>query len=196
MPKRMKLWLARILPPRISFTRHTQNWKWPDYSSIPFLHPPFTMNMDALFDGSLTSMVAGAVVSIVSLNVIFSLSKSFKRDSVGNSFGNVVTGSVSLLQNKDSVLKREEVKDSMDGYDELFAGARKNVGSLHEEGSIEKRQKEYQTMVNSFYNLVTDFYEWGWGQVRVGKSGFSSRGKLGHSFLHPRKPPTRDFSPC
>ena len=122
--------------------------------------------LDTLFDGSPTSMVAGAVVSIVSLNVMFSLAKSFKRDSVGNSFGNVVTGSVSLLQNKDSVLKREEVKDSMDGYDELFAGARKDVGSLHKEESIEKRQKEYQTMVNSFYNLVTDFYEWGWGQVR------------------------------
>ena len=111
-------------------------------------------------------MVAGAAISIVSLNIIFSLSKSFKRDSVGNSFGNVVTGSVSLLQNKDSVLKREEVKDSMDGYDNLFAGARKDVGSLHQEESIQKRQKEYQTMVNSFYNLVTDFYEWGWGQVR------------------------------
>ena len=111
-------------------------------------------------------MVAGAAISIVSLNIIFSLSKTFKRDSVGNSFGNVVTGSVSLLQNKDSVLKREEGKDSMDGYDNLFAGARKDVGSLHEKESIEKRQKEYQTMVNSFYNLVTDFYEWGWGQVR------------------------------
>jgi sterol 24-C-methyltransferase len=122
--------------------------------------------LDTLFDGSPTSLVAAAVVSIVSLNVVFSLAKSFQRDSVGNSFGNVVTGSVSLLQNKDSVLKREEVKDSMDGYDELFAGARKDVGSLHKEESIEKRQKEYQTMVNSFYNLVTDFYEWGWGQVR------------------------------
>ena len=122
--------------------------------------------MDSLFDGSLTSLVAGAAISIVSLNLIFTISKTFKRDSVGNSFGNVVTGSVSLLQNKDSVLKREEVKDSMDGYDNLFAGARKDVGSIHSKESIEKRQKEYQTMVNSFYNLVTDFYEWGWGQVR------------------------------
>mmetsp|Transcript_11192 Transcript_11192/g.21325 ORF Transcript_11192/g.21325 Transcript_11192/m.21325 type:complete len:402 (-) Transcript_11192:93-1298(-) len=120
--------------------------------------------LDSLMDGSLTSLVAGAAISIVSLNLIFALFKSFKRDGVGNSFGNVVTGSVSLLQNKDSVLKREEVKDSMDGYDNLFAGARKDVGSLHSKESIEKRQKEYQTMVNSFYNLVTDFYEWGWGQ--------------------------------
>jgi sterol 24-C-methyltransferase len=109
-----------------------------------------------VFDGaSTTSLVAGAVVSIVSLNVLFRLGKSFKRDSVGNSFGNVVTGSFSILSNRDSVLKREEVKESMD------------VGSLHKEESIQKRQKEYETMVNSFYNLVTDFYEWGWGQVRV-----------------------------
>jgi sterol 24-C-methyltransferase len=121
-----------------------------------------------VFDGaSTTSLVAGAVVSIVSLNVLFRLGKSFKRDSVGNSFGNVVTGSFSILSNRDSVLKREEVKESMDGYDDLFAGARKDVGSLHKEESVQKRQKEYETMVNSFYNLVTDFYEWGWGQVRV-----------------------------
>ncbi len=76
------------------------------------------------------------------------------------------SGSATLLQNKDSVLKRNQVKNSMDDYDDLFTGARKNVGSLHDQASIQKREKEYKTMINNFYDLVTDFYEWGWGQVR------------------------------
>ncbi|KAL7571397.1 hypothetical protein ACA910_007703 [Epithemia clementina (nom. ined.)] len=114
--------------------------------------------------GLTSPLVAGTVGLIVAINVIFRLSRSFKRDGVGNSFGGMFTGSVSLLSNPDSLIKREDVKDEMDGYDSMFTGARKNVGSLHEKESIEKRQKEYHTMVNSFYNLVTDFYEYGWGQ--------------------------------
>eukprot|EP00522_Entomoneis_paludosa_P004377 CAMPEP_0172471224 /NCGR_PEP_ID=MMETSP1065-20121228/67709_1 /TAXON_ID=265537 /ORGANISM="Amphiprora paludosa, Strain CCMP125" /LENGTH=400 /DNA_ID=CAMNT_0013229319 /DNA_START=80 /DNA_END=1282 /DNA_ORIENTATION=+ len=120
--------------------------------------------MESIFaETSLTTPVLG-VVLVLCINVVFRLAQSFKRDGVGNSFGNIITGSVNLLSNSDSVLKREEVKDSMDGYDKLFDGARKDVGSLHSKESIETRQKEYQTMVNSFYNLVTDFYEYGWGQ--------------------------------
>ena len=126
----------------------------------------FTMD-DLLSATGLTSpLLAGTIGVIVLINVVFRVSRSFKRDGVGNSFGGMFTGSVSLLSNPDSLIKREEVKDEMDGYDSMFTGARKNVGSLHEKESIEKRQKEYHTMVNSFYNLVTDFYEYGWGQVR------------------------------
>jgi len=47
----------------------------------------------------------------------------------------------------------------------LFNGAGKEVGRIHEEDSIQKRRNEYQTMIDSFYNLVTDFYEYGWGKV-------------------------------
>lgn len=115
--------------------------------------------------GISSPLVAGTVVLILCVNVIFRLARNFKRDGVGNSFGNIVTGGVNLLSNDDSVLKREEVKDSIGGYEKLFDGARKDVGSIHTKESIEGRQKEYETMVNSFYNLVTDFYEYGWGQV-------------------------------
>ncbi len=31
-------------------------------------------------------------------------------------------------------------------------------------GSLENRQSHYATMVNHYYDLVTDFYEFGWGQ--------------------------------
>jgi sterol 24-C-methyltransferase len=119
-------------------------------------------------DGAVTPVCVG-VASIISLNVIVRAAKSFKRDARGDSFGNIITGSVSILSNKDSVLKREQVNESMDGYDKLFDGARKNVGSLHQEESIRTREKEYnKTMINNFYDLVTDFYEYGWGQVSFG----------------------------
>lgn len=72
---------------------------------------------------------------------------------------------MSLLSNSDSVLGRDGVKECIEGYEGLFSGARKQVGTTSSSQSIENREKEYATMVNSFYDLVTDFYEWGWGQV-------------------------------
>jgi hypothetical protein len=116
--------------------------------------------MGGMFDEVLALLPNGAatpfvvcVASIISLNVIVRAATSFRRDAKGNSFGNFITGSVSILSNKDSVLKREQVSESMDDYDKLFDGARKNVGSLHEKESIETREKEYETMINSFYNV-------------------------------------------
>jgi len=88
--------------------------------------------------------------------------KSFKRDSY-KPFG-FVSDAASLLSNSDSVLGRDGVKESIAGYERLFSGARKNVGTTTTADSIQHREKEYATMVNSFYDLVTDFYEWGWGQ--------------------------------
>jgi len=64
-------------------------------------------------------------------------------------------------------------------YDELFAGARGEAGAITTDESIAKRQSEYQTMVNNFYDLVTDFYEWGWGQ----SFHFAPRLK-GEDFMH------------
>ena len=46
----------------------------------------------------------------------------------------------------------------------MFGGARKETGKITQEESVEKRKQRYADMVNHFYNLVTDFYEWGWGQ--------------------------------
>jgi len=105
-----------------------------------------------------------AVLTII-LNVFFRRNRQFQRDAANSSFKNTITGSMALLSNKDSVLSREGVKDSIEGYEKLFSGARKSVGSISSGESIRSREKEYKTMVNSFYDLVTDFYEWGWGQV-------------------------------
>lgn len=103
-----------------------------------------------------------AILQFLSTRVLSS-SKSFKRD-VHNKTFNTISDVVSLLSNPDSVLSREKVKESIVGYETLFAGARKSVGATSTTDSIENRAKEYKTMVTSFYDLVTDFYEWGWGQ--------------------------------
>ena len=33
------------------------------------------------------------------------------------------------------------------------------------DGNVEGRNEGYAELVNTYYNLATDFYEWGWGQV-------------------------------
>lgn len=117
--------------------------------------------------GGTITPVGIACIAVVGVNVAVRVTRSLKRDATGGTFGDFFTGSFNLLSNKDSVLERSEVKESITGYENLFSGARKDVGQISTEDSMKKREKEYQTMVNSFYNLVTDFYEWGWGQVRL-----------------------------
>jgi Cytochrome P450/Mycolic acid cyclopropane synthetase len=54
-------------------------------------------------------------------------------------------------------LKRDEVPSRVDEY----------VG-FHDEskgGDVQARKANYTTMVNDYYDLVTDFYEFGWGQA-------------------------------
>lgn len=38
------------------------------------------------------------------------------------------------------------------------------MGAISTDESIEHRRSQYQTMITNFYDLVTDFYEYGWGQ--------------------------------
>ena len=116
-------------------------------------------------------LITGAFVILLIVHILFtrifsSSVSSFKRDVHEKTF-NAVTTAVSLLSNPDSVLRREKVKESILGYERLFAGARKEVGATSTDDSIEHRANEYKTMVTSFYDLVTDFYEWGWGQVGI-----------------------------
>ena len=115
-------------------------------------------NSGLLVVGSLAALIGGHLV----LSFIL---RSFTRQVGDKSFGSV-SDAASLLSNNDSVLGRDGVKKSIAEYEGLFSGARKKVGTTSTAESIQNREKEYKTMVNSFYDLVTDFYEWGWGQVR------------------------------
>ena len=114
-------------------------------------------------------LVITAAVSLLCINIVVKMiaGGGFKRDPVKNSFADSIIGSASLLNNHDSVLNRDGVKHSIEGYEKLFNGARQTVGATTTKESISLREKEYATMVNSFYDLVTDFYEWGWGLVRI-----------------------------
>jgi sterol 24-C-methyltransferase len=49
-------------------------------------------------------------------------------------------------------LPRDRVQSTNDEYLSLF------------DKSPEARRSQYMKMVNDYYNLVTDFYEFGWGQ--------------------------------
>jgi len=52
--------------------------------------------------------------------------------------------------------KKEEVQGVVDTYQDFHNDTKKS----HKEERITK----YAQMVNQYYNLATDFYEWGWGQ--------------------------------
>jgi sterol 24-C-methyltransferase len=85
-----------------------------------------------------------------------------KRD--GSEYDNQVTGGMRILNNTDHTLKGNQFKESIQDYESMFKGARKQTGAITSEESVEVRKERYAAMINHFYNLVTDFYEWGWCQ--------------------------------
>ena len=48
-----------------------------------------------------------------------------------------------------------------DTVDQTYA----EYAALHDRGGAEARRSAYATMVNAYYDLVTDFYEFGWGDA-------------------------------
>ncbi len=68
-------------------------------------------------------LVCTAVAALIGLNIVFGIAKGgFKRDAVKHSFTNPFVALSSLLSNKDSVLEHGKVKDSIEGYENLFDG--------------------------------------------------------------------------
>jgi len=107
-------------------------------------------------------LVAGAAFAGATLVFYLGFYVSSVRSDKGRDWSAALP--TSMLSNSDTVLGKNDVKDAVEHYDKLFGGARDNVGEISTAESIKKREAEYDVMVNSFYNLVTDFYEWGWGQ--------------------------------
>ena len=83
-----------------------------------------------------------------------------KRD--GNDYNSQLTGGFKILNNTDHTIAKSEFNNSIQDYEGMFDGAR--TGNTTNNESVEQRRERYAAMVNHFYNLVTDFYEWGWGQ--------------------------------
>ena len=73
----------------------------------------------------------------------------FSTDSI--TANEIVTG---------SSCKSKGVNESIQGFNSLYEGAREKVGETSSSQSIDKRKEEYKGMIDTFYNLVTDFYEW------------------------------------
>ncbi len=65
------------------------------------------------------------------------MSRLFAKRSSGRSVGD---------------LDPEEIKPAVEDYSGLF------------DGSLEQRKDRYHAVVNHYYNLATDFYEFGWGR--------------------------------
>lgn len=53
-----------------------------------------------------------------------------------------------------SSLGRDAVRDTYEQY-----------AAMHDHGGAEARRASYAVMVNAYYDLVTDFYEYGWGDA-------------------------------
>jgi sterol 24-C-methyltransferase len=104
---------------------------------------------------------ASAIAALVAGVIVFR-KVELKRD--GKDFSSSWTGGFRILNNTDHTLKSTEFKNSIENYEGQFKGARKSVGDITNEESVAERKQKYADMVNDFYNLVTDFYEWGWGQ--------------------------------
>jgi len=103
----------------------------------------------------------GAVGSLVA-GVLIMRKSEMKRNS--HDYDSQLTGGFKILNNTDHTLKTGEFDTSINDYEGMFAGARKETGAITSEESVAVRTERYAAMINHFYNLVTDFYEWGWGQ--------------------------------
>jgi len=58
--------------------------------------------------------------------------------------------------------KKGKLASTIDRYNKLFK-EKDEVKGQHKE-KIQERQENYMEMVNAYYDIVTDFYEYGWGQ--------------------------------
>jgi sterol 24-C-methyltransferase len=66
------------------------------------------------------------------------------------------TGTLTAIgQQKAITGEQKNVEDTVNAYRDLF--------DEKKGGSVETREQNYMTMVNTFYNMVTDIYEYGWG---------------------------------
>lgn len=102
-----------------------------------------------------------AVATLVAGALIFR-KRAMNRDV--HDYDSQLSGSVRILNNEDHTLLRNQFKESIDDYHSMFKGSREQTGAITSQESVEERKARYAKMVDHFYNLVTDFYEWGWGQ--------------------------------
>lgn len=111
---------------------------------------PIPQNLDALLSGNTESKVAfGGVVALGGISTLLLVNKLFGTDPIGRTWEMFMRF---LKQEKSRNIK---VGEWIDQYNDLHDD--KKAG-------LEGRNSSYTTLVNSYYELATLFYEWGWGQ--------------------------------
>lgn len=127
--------------------------------------------VDFNFDKIVKSAVefADENVALVSVGAAFTLFGglillSKKKKKIDGSDYNQLVGTTSLLTGDDHTLKKSDFKSVVEDYENMFSGARQETGAITSDISIDERKRRYANMVDHFYNIVTDFYEYGWGQ--------------------------------
>jgi len=101
-------------------------------------------------------VIAGvAVVGVV----LFSF---LTQSDDGRGSGQMVTGVLNSAQEKGTFNDRS-VNKTVDDYASLY-GQDSRVGGKEHGTLLKRRLNLYTQMVNDFYDLVTDFYEYGWGE--------------------------------
>lgn len=108
------------------------------------------------------ALVGASAATALLFSVFFATRVEMKRDA--HDYDSQLTGGLKILNNADHTLTKSEFEGSIKDYENMFDGARTTTGSITTTESIDERKARYAAMVNHFYNLVTDFYEWGWGQ--------------------------------
>lgn len=111
-------------------------------------------------DDNVALVGVGAAVTV--LGSLFVFSKSTKKHQ-GHDYDKF-NGTSNLLTGSDHTLAKDDFKNVVDDYESMFTGARRETGAITSDISIDERKKRYANMVDHFYNIVTDFYEYGWGQ--------------------------------
>mmetsp|Transcript_21066 Transcript_21066/g.21760 ORF Transcript_21066/g.21760 Transcript_21066/m.21760 type:complete len:409 (-) Transcript_21066:240-1466(-) len=104
---------------------------------------------------------ASAITTLFGLYLLLNKKSNLNRDSTDY---NSITGVNKLFSGKEHTLKDSEFKSTINDYEGMFSGARKETGAITTTESIDERKERYAAMVDHFYNIVTDFYEYGWGQ--------------------------------
>jgi sterol 24-C-methyltransferase len=110
---------------------------------------------------SLVLTTSGATAAVLLWQLFLKRDQNFQRNS--QDYDSLI-GVNKLLNGKEHTLKQDEFDKNISTYEGMFDGARQNVGSITSSDSINERKARYATMVDHFYNIVTDFYEYGWGQ--------------------------------
>ena len=96
-----------------------------------------------------SSQNQAAVLGAGALVAIFGLNQALGKNSIGR------TAELFSLFAGQEKSRNINVGDMIDGYNDLHDD--------NKEG-LESRNMDYTQLVNSYYELATSFYEWGWGQ--------------------------------